>query len=110
MMPDSGFPRSWTRVQSTAKGDVVDKFLLVDIKLNCSIPDEVFEFNVPTDYVVVDHRPEKLLVTGLPNDLARSVHGANIRKWMFVVLNVIVIVILLAIVVTRHLSRAKKNV
>jgi len=57
----NGFPHNVTEIKYDREGNFVEKsvYRILKVELNPSIPDEVFEFNPPQGYKVVDHRQKK---------------------------------------------------
>jgi hypothetical protein len=56
-----GFPRNITEIQYDKDGNLKEKsvYTILQVQLNPSIPDEVFEFNPPEGYKVTDLRSKK---------------------------------------------------
>jgi hypothetical protein len=57
----NGFPHSITEIKYEKDGNLAEKsvYKVIKVELNPSIPDEVFKFNPPQGYKVVDHRLKK---------------------------------------------------
>jgi hypothetical protein len=58
---DQGFPRNATTIEYDLDGKLKKKkvYTILEVNLNPSIPDEVFEFDPPEGYEVTDLRPKK---------------------------------------------------
>lgn len=71
-----GFPRKVVTTEYNIDGSLKKEqtYIITKVKLTPSIPDHVFEFNPPEDYVVTDHR-----TTPREMDLAEV---ARLKKWL----------------------------
>jgi len=84
-----GIPHHVTQIQNNGKGDVIlhEIYRIENVRVNISIPKEVFEFNPPEDYVVTDYRlPETerqaVKIEGLKRQLKGKDRGRKFQAFL----------------------------